>query len=147
MTYMRVVSYMPSHTDTLYICMCSQSAPPPSVHAHRQTCTPCTLPPVRARPRMHTPMHGLRGCTLNLPQNTLVIISSAWEGGFAVSLTLLVHFWKLKLKYPQRDECTERGILSWCSPLSLTSFFSVLLFPFDCKGHVFPCMTTLQKKS
>lgn len=65
--------------------------------------------------------------------------------GFAFGPTLLVCFRKFKLKYPGKDECTEHGILSWSSALNPTFLFSVLPFSFDCKGHIFPCMPTLQK--
>lgn len=47
---------------------------------------------------------------------------------FAFGLTLLVHFRKLKLKYPQKDESTEHGILSWSSALNRTFHFLFVCF-------------------
>lgn len=126
---MCVVFYMPTHTDVLYICMRSQNAPPPRVHA-----------PGRRHTRVHTRTHvntAMRACSHAQAEGMCCGSVSKHAGGdflclrkgFAFGLTLLVHFRKLKLKYPQKDECAEHGILSWSSALNLKhSFFCSFVF-------------------
>lgn len=97
--------YMPTHTDTLYICMPSQSAPPPSVHAHGQTRTlhshTCANMAMHAHSYMQTEGMHHQSVSQHAGDDCL-------RKRFAFGLTLLMHFRKLKLKYPQKVGCTER---------------------------------------
>lgn len=121
--YMCVVFYMPTHTDVLYICMCSQNAPPPRVHAHRWTCTPVhtrTHVNTATRARSHAQTEGM--CCQSISKHAGGDFPCLRKG-FAFGLTLLVHFRKFRLKCPQKDECTEHGIVFWSSALNLTFLF------------------------
>lgn len=123
LVYMCVVFYMPTHTDVLYICMCSQNAPPPRVRAPGRRRTPVhTHTHVNAARRVcsHTQAEGM--CCRSVPRHAGGDFLCLRKG-FAFGLTLLVHFRKLKLKYPQKDECTEHRVLSWSSALNLTFLF------------------------
>lgn len=103
------------------------------------------LPPGPCAPeRRHTPMHTRVNTPVHTRVNTAMRARSCAraEGmccrsvskhaggdflclrkGFAFGLTLLLHFRKLKLEYPQKDEYTEHRILSCSSALNLTFLF------------------------
>lgn len=126
---MCVVFYMPTHTGVLYICMCSQDAPPPGLRAvgwrHTRTCAHHTHVNTASRACSHTQAECMcyRSVSRHAGSDFLCL-----RKGFAFGLTLLVHFRKLKLKYPQKDECTDYGILSWSSALNLTFLFLFICF-------------------
>lgn len=123
---MCVVFYMPAHTDVLYICMCGQNAPPPRVHAPGRRRTPVHAHVNTAtRARSHAQAEGM--CCRSVSEHAGGDFLRLRKG-FAFGLTLLVHFRKFKLKYPQKDECTEHGTLSWSSALNLTFLFLFFCF-------------------
>lgn len=125
---MCVVFYMPTHTGVLYICMCSQDAPPPGLRAVGRRHPPAhtrTHVNTATRARSRTQAEGMccRSVSKHAGSDFLCL-----RKGFAFGLALLVHFRKLKLKYPQKDECTEHGILSRSSDINLTFLFLSFCF-------------------
>lgn len=100
-----------------YACAASTQLLAGSLHQPRRSLSTLTL--VWALPRT---AWGLCSTSASKHHGFLCL-----KKGFAFGLTPLVHFWKSKLKHPQKVVCTEHRILSYSSALNMT-----FLFPFFC---------------
>lgn len=130
------VSPCAHHTDVLYICMCSEHAAPGRVPA------PAKALPEHTHTRVSPPTHSL-GAVLH------VCLQTPWfplpEKGICIWSDSTCAFLKVKAETPSKG-CMYRtqNIILLLSPKHDIPF-PLLLFLFDCKGCIFPCMITLHK--